>query len=344
MRTYKRLTQLTLVIYLSALLVACGSEEGPQPEPYQQKFNTNLPLSIGASISYSDTAVSAIESMQIYNEDFSALAGEEIYEVTFDSNGKPFSFYFSSTPDAIKIHGIDGPLETSSGGITYQLDQMRFNNPLVLLNEFNTNPNGITTATATIQYGSSSGVLNNIAIQYNTVNVDTTYSGSYGALPVTAAFFNAEIQASINLLGQTITIDDTISNTLLFTKGIGIVRHTGTYVSSDHIYNSEIISLNNLPRTIWFNRNNGNPNLASGSSSTFQMQGSGTINPDDYNLVNIEEINSLEWITLQQNSSNFRVTMKSHSNLPTETTSVEVVFEHKVTERRVSAAVILVSE
>lgn len=342
MRAYKTLTQLTMASCFGILLAACGGESpDPQPEPYVQKFNPNLPLSIGGSISYADAAMGAIESMQIHDEEFSAQVGEDIYEVTFDSTEKSFSFYLSSTPTQIKIYGIDGPIEASSNGIVYQLDQLRFDAPLTLYNEFDSNPSGSTSATATIQSGNSSGTLNNINIQYQTLNLQTVYAGSYGTLPVTAAFLNANIEASINLLGQTITIDNNLSNTLLFTPGIGIVRHTGTYVSSEHTFNSEIVSVNNLPRTIWFNRNNGNPTLASGSSSTLQMAGLGTINPNDYALVNLENINDLGWINIQQNSSNYRVSMQNNSGLPTSTTALEVVFEHKVTRRRVSAAVIL---
>ena len=337
--------QLFFVGALSSLLIACGGEDDPNPtpDPYVQQFHPLLPLSVGASISYFDTASGDIESMQIYDDALSSSSGEDIYQVTFDSSEKSLSFYFASTPDSILVYGIDGPINVSGNGLTYQLDELRFNQPLTLKSPFTNNPTGSTIASATIQIGNSSALLDNINIQYQTLNLDTQYEGGYGTLPVTAAFFNASVETDVNVLGQNISIDETITNTLLFTKGIGIVRHTGTYVSEAHTYNSEITTLNNLPNTIWYNRNNGNPSLASGSSNTFQMAGLGTIHPNDYALVNLEDINDLGWISLQQNNNNYRVSMDNNGSLPTETTAVEVVFEHKVTERRVSASVILLA-
>lgn len=327
------------------LLTACGGDNTPDPDPdppYVQQFNTYLPLAVGASLSYSDSNVGSIESLHILDSDLSTSTRTDVYEVTLDSSDKTFSFFFGSDANRIRIYGIDGPITVTSGGVEYSLDELRFTTPLTLQSTGSNRNSGDTTASAVIRSGSLSANLNNIAISYQTTNLDTLYYGSYGTLPVRAALFRASVVANVNVFGQSVSIDETLNNTLLFAKGIGIVRHAGTYVSEEHLYNSELASLNNLPRTIWYNYNNGNPRLASGSSNTFQINGQGNISSNDYRLANMDEINALRWISVQEGSGRYTVSLNG-SGLPSTSTSVEVVFEHKVTARRLSANVTLLA-
>ena len=325
----------------SILLAACGGDNQPDPDPpYQQQFNPYLPLAVGASLSYQDTNVGAIDSMHILNEELSQQTGNDIYEVTMDSGDRTFSFFFSSDANRIRLYGIDGPIAITSGNIAFELDELRFDNPITLQSSTSAS-GGTTLASAVISAGGSSSTLNNINVTYQTVNVDSVYNGQYGTLPVRAALLNAAVTANVSILGATYNIDETLSNSLLFAKGIGIVRHSGTYVSTDYTYNSELTGLNNLPRSVWFNYNNGNPQLASGSSSIFQINGQGTISSNDYRLANLDNINALGWIRVQEGSGRYTVSMPGGGSLPTSTTSVEAVFEHRVTGRRVSANVTL---
>ena len=335
-----------VLLCAGTLMAACGGDNTPTPQPdppYEQLFNTYLPLAVGASLSYQDSNVGSIESMHILDSALSQNAGADVYEVTFDSASNTFSFFMASDANRIRVFGIDGPIAVESGGVQYSLDNLRFASPLIMQSNSSNQNSGNTTATAVIRSGSLSANLNNIAISYQTTNLDTTYYGSYGTLPVRAALFRASVNASINVFGQNVAIDETLTNTLLFAKGIGIVRHAGTYVSVDDQYNSELTSLNNLPRTIWYNYNNGNPRLASGSSNVFQINGQGTISSNDYRLANMDQINALRWITVQEGSGRYTVSLNSNSSLPTTNSSVEVVFEHKVTERRLSANVTLLA-
>jgi hypothetical protein len=327
------------------LLGACGGDPDPdpQPDPYVQQFNPYLPLAVGASLSYYDANFGNLDSMHILNEELTQAKGVDIYEVTFDGADNTFSFFFSSAANNIKLYGIDGPINVTAGAINYSLDKLRFNTPLVLQSDFNNQNSGTTNASATISSGSSSSDINNVSISYTTINLDTSYSGSYGTLPVRGALLSAQINASVNVLGQTLNIDETLSNSLLFAKGIGIVRHTGSYVSAENTHNSEVTALNNLPRSVWFHYNNGNPSLASGSSSSFQINGQGNISSSQYDLVNMSDINALGWITVQESGGRYSVSMPGGGNLPSTSTSVEVVFEHNTTGRRLSANVTLLA-
>ena len=325
----------------SILLTACGGDNQPDPDPpYQQRFNPYLPLAVGASLSYADSNVGDIDSMHILNDGLSQQFDTEIYEVTMDSTENTFSFFFSSDANRIRLYGIDGPIATSSGNLQFELDELRFNTPITL-HSTSSSSSGVTSATAVLRAGTSTSTLNNINVTFQTVNVDSVYSGQYGSLPVRAALLNATVTGSVNVLGSSISIDETLNNSLLFAQGLGIIRHSGTYVSNDYTYNSELTGLNNLPRTVWFNYNNGNPQLASGSSSIFQINGQGIISSNDYRLANLNQINALGWIQVQEGSGRYSVTMPGGGSLPDNSTSIEVVFEHRVTERRISANVTL---
>ncbi|MEE2730298.1 MAG: hypothetical protein VYA55_05715 [Pseudomonadota bacterium] len=327
----------------SALLVACGGDQtpDPQPEPYVQQYNTYLPLAVGASLRYADTNVGSLESLHILDSALSQQAGMDVFEVTLDSANQTFSFFLSSDEERILLYGLDGPIMVDNNGLAFELDELRFDSPLVLERSGHNLNSGHTLASASLAYNGVQSHLTDIDIQYQTISVDNLYQGAYGTLPVRAALFRADVTAVVQVLGQSIEIEETLSNTLLFTKGIGIVRHTGTYVSEEHTYNSELTALNNLPRTIWFDYNNGRPRLASGASNVFQIAGQGNISSNDYALANLERINQLGWIQLQNSNGRYSVTLPGGASLPQHSTSVEVVFEHRVTARRLSANVTL---
>jgi len=69
-----------MLLCAGTLLAACGGDNTPtpQPDPYEQQFNTYLPLAVGASLSYNDSNFGNIDSMHILDEALSQAVGTDV--------------------------------------------------------------------------------------------------------------------------------------------------------------------------------------------------------------------------------------------------------------------------
>lgn len=313
---------------------SADTEGSTSPYVFNRTQFEYLPLTDGTSIQYNDDTTATVTL------DTNDFAGKGVYAV---QNGST-TLYFSSTETKMAFHGADGSIEKN--GIT--ITKLRFYDTIGNLSSipmlYSSTPAGsdaVFTETTTIAKATSSNILigtvDVLSLDVTSIFTNTEENLSYGSLPTRQLTFS--IQGMVQppaLLGQP-PFSVTFTDTLYLTSGIGIVKHQST----DYGIDNEISSLVGLPTTIWFNNENNTPVIDSESDSTFTIAGIGAISSSTYRIANIDDLNEIPWLTIQEDtaSNTFNVEMNAHADLPSTLTSVEVIFENKETEERLSGNV-----
>lgn len=333
------LTRNVLAMVMCSTLIACGGggggsggndspkESGNAADAYAAEFNEYLPLTDEGSITYNDTSNGLLSSVQNLSTEFST-SSFDVYNILFTPVGNSninVGFNFSSTPDAIQLHAITGPIDLS---ILY-LHSLTLEAPITIYNGSDdmSVTDQETTATALISLDSDADgtKIKDIAVTYSITTTPVNYYFGFKQLPVIAVEITTHIVRN-NIL-VIIDIDEEFSTTLYFAKGIGILRHDGFYGGLS--FASELYSINNLPLPIWFDYNATSETISlnSDSSSTFSTLTTGPISSDNYSISNMEEINALGWVSVQESGSTYTIDV---TDIPTDETlpySLEVVFE-----------------
>ncbi|RLT99936.1 MAG: hypothetical protein D9N11_13740 [Ketobacter sp.] len=339
-------------ILSSLLLVACGGggsgggEDGTggggEAPGYTQTFNTYLPLLAGSSIDYSDSSAGLVTATISKDADTSQSKKKDIYRIVFDFSGTPLSLLVESNPNAINLHGIDGPFIVNVpelGGDT-EVDNIRLNQPIVIYDGDDTIAIKSITGTAHVSSPFATGPVT-ISLDYSKAETASQYleNGLFGDgdLPSIISSLNLVVKKiSAGFISKSVNLP--ITTELSLSPGLGIVKHEGNYLSLT--VESDISDLEQLPYPIWFFRNAGSPIAVAGQ--TF-MTSEGNVDSTQYAIANLDEINELGWITVEEDtaSNTFNVTMQNHADLPDTLTSVEVVFENRSTGERMSGNVTL---
>lgn len=340
------LTRTVPLLFSAALLVACGGgggggggatpsvggSTGPVYVPddcTDTVFNEYLPLAVKTSINYNDSSSGQVDC----DSTLTASENRDIYSIAYVYAGQPLTFYISSTADSILLWGIDGPIEVSDSP-SIKVNKLRFDTPIVIRD-------GSTTGTGSTNASAQIGVfpIGNISVNYDRLEIDSIYPQTYffgdGELPVKSVTLVTTIDHS------SLNNPVVLTTTFQFAKGLGIVKHQGTYVFS---VDSKIDSVTGLPEPIWFNYSGSGDPAQTSASALFSINGE-EISPSEYTLVNGDDINALGWITVAENlsSTGYEVAMQYDSALDSVILpySVEVIFENIATGEHLSANVTL---
>ena len=337
MKTYP-IARATSLAILTATLFACGGGGGGgSPERNSSggtgyvaddctatTFNEYMPLAIDTSINYTDGSSGQVSC----SSDLTASEGTDIYSIAYEYAGQPLTFYISSTPSSILLWGIDGPIEIESG---LNVNYLRFDEPIVVRN-------GTSSGSAATEASAQVGFINlgGIDISYTWVETDSIYNENaqfgYGDLPIKSVTLITNVEYSSTKPPAT------LSTTFNLAKGLGIVRHSGSYV--DFSVNNYIDSVTGLPEPIWFNYSGIADPALSSPSNLFSINGN-VISPSKYIVVNADAINSLNWLSIAENvsSTGYEVDALPHTDLESLSLpySVEVIFENISTGERLSS-------
>jgi hypothetical protein len=315
------------------LLSGCGLETDDDDEDTDNTTsvqidvtqNAYLPLTNGTTILYTENSASPgdIKADISYDVSMSASKGYPVYVASL-SGGLDLDLYFRSTRNQIELLGIDGPVILDGSGNS--VDDLRFGTPLKLIGNLT---NQTTSATATAVLNGNSFANQAISISYSLTNTNVEFGSGDARLPTLRAKIDASLSASV--AGSTVGPFPVELN-FFFSKGLGIAQHNGNYNGSTNPnYDFELYDLQKLPNPIWFSHD-GNP--ANNSTSTFTITENGSdsnMSTLDYRIVNQAALDSLGWLTVTEESTEiFSVAIEtSSSSLPTELTSVQVLFEKR---------------
>ena len=309
------------------------TEDSTTPYIFGRTQFEYLPFTTGTSIQYDD------DSEASATLDTSEFADQSVYAI--ENNGT--TLYLSTTATKMALHGVDTAIEITGGGITATLEKLRFYDetsgekisiPLL----YSTTPEDTEASPTTIKARATAktnlGTYNINSLSISSKFVDTELTGlTYGALPTRKLTFAISGMADVIITQFFVSFTDT----LYLASGIGIVKHQST----DYEINNEIVSLTGLPKTIWFNNDGVNP-PTSDDNTTFSIAGGDPISSSTYRVANIDKLSEDNpWLTIQEDtaSNTFNVDMTAHEDLPTTLTSIEVIFENKETEERLSGNV-----
>lgn len=335
------------------LIAACGGgggggggSESPQDSVYTDNsykplFNTFLPLTEGAVINYEDATNAAITSTISLNEDLSD-SETDVYAITFtNAEEDPLpTFHFSSAPETVTLYGIDGPFEFEASGVEISINELRFDTPVTVFQQGETASEASVIASAQADIvipGIFSGpvTLSDIEVAYSTSATLSSVDLDYGELPTISINVTAQINYTLVVpFFDDIEITDLeLATNFNLAKGIGIVTNTGDFIEQP--INNTIVSLENVPQTIWFQRNGTNdPTALNGMDTTFQTD-SELILSTEYEIANLDEINENDWVQITEDSASntYYIEMQYSDSMPSELTSIEVVFEDNSGER-----------
>ena len=345
---------LKYLIYLLSftfLLSACGLETDEDEEEVTEESEVTtttvlvhdqhplLPLTSGTSLQYSDTSAGNVTATVIYDASESQAQNLNIYEMSFVYGSNTIGLVLSSTSSGVTWLGIEGPVEITSDSTSITLNSLYFDEPIVLIGDTGNATTGTSLSSSNEFWEAAS-----LEIDYTTGSSTTVFDADnegYGILPAHTVNIVSEIEVSLS--GSVVTTLN-LATTLSFVEGIGVVEHVGNYIGT--AVSSKLSSLSNLPLTIWFDYDGINdPILTNGSDAIFQTD-SGNILTDTYSLYNKEELDALDWIDVVANTStdSYEVKLTVTDDLPTELTSVQVIFEDKQFGRRISGNVTIFEE
>lgn len=340
------LSRFALISLSSLILSACGGGGGSggsgsgssATDPVaclSQEFNRYLPLTEGTSINYDFNTTSGVVDCDLALTD---AKNTDIYSLAYEFGMQPLTLYVSSTPSSITLYGIDGPIDIDIPTVgTRELDQIRFNEAVVLLGDAPVMPRQIS---ATGKLGSANITL---VLEYDKNESDDTYddNGVFGDgdLPARISELDLSIE-SVRYSGITFNLAAALHTQLTMAEGIGLVRHQHTAEGVTFNITSNISSVSGLPIPLW--RDYVSPNAPSVvGNSYFTIDGT-TVTDSDYSLVNAADISATGWLTIEaDNAGIFQIITEYDAVLDTLTLpySVQVIFENLSSGEQVSTSV-----
>jgi hypothetical protein len=341
------LSRFALISLSSLILSACGGGGGSggsgsgssATDPVaclSQEFNRYLPLTEDTSINYDFNTTSGVVSCDVTLTDEN---GTDIYSIAYEFGMQPLTLYVSSTPSSITLYGIDGPIDIDIPTVgTRELDQIRFDEPVVLLNDGPAITNEEVSGTGKL------GTANiTLVLEYNKNETDTTYADNgvfgEGDLPARISELDLSIE-SVRYSGITFNLAAALHTQLTMAEGIGLVRHQHTAEGLTFSIASNISSVSGLPLPLWLDYVSPNAPSVVGNSY-FTIDGT-TVTDSDYSLVNAADISATGWLTIEaDNAGIFQIITEYDAVLDTLTLpySVQVIFENLSSGEQVSTSV-----
>ncbi|MCP5016822.1 MAG: hypothetical protein GY938_16370 [Ketobacter sp.] len=303
-----------------------------------------LPLTNATQFFYTETGGSpgAVEGSVTYDLGTSNSKGYSVYKVAISGGNVDMELYFRTTTNQIELLGIDGPLGVSGSA---SVDHLRFATPIRLIG----NRSDQTTAvTADVVYNGAPEDGTVISLTYDTTNTSNeTVSRSDWTeleLPTLKSVLTADINISVG--GLSLDPFPIVMN-FYFTKGLGLVQHSGDLTSSaGNEYEIKFHDLDALPNLIAFDQTGSN---VEGTSSFFTLADGAidtNISSTEYRIANLSALNALGWLEIEEtNTDVYSVGIDTASDaLPDSLTSVQVIFENRYSSgERLSASVTLLA-
>lgn len=348
------LSRIALISLFTLVLSACGGGGGgggggsdnssSTPAPtgcLGNTFNRFLPLTEETSINYDFNATSGAVSCDVALSDEN---GTDIYSIDYEFGMQPLTLYVNSTSDGITLYGIDGPIEMDLPVVgTRELDQVRFDEPVILLDDGPAINGRSVSAT-----GKSGGTDVTLNFEYDKTETNGVYEDNlvFGAGDLPSRVSSLELRiVSVKIGLLTLTPTATLNTELTMAEGIGLLRHEHTAVGLTFGIASNISSVSGLPYPLWLDFVADNaPTVNPDSTSYFSIDGT-SVNSSDYSLVNAADISATSWLNIEaDNAGEFQVVTTYDAALDTLPLpySVQVIFEHISSGKRVSTSVTLI--
>lgn len=303
-----------------------------------------LPLSNATQFYYTETGGSPGEVVGsvTYDVGTSNSKGYSVYKVAISGGNMDMELYFRTTTNQIELLGIDGPVGVSGSA---SFDHLRFATPIRLIG---TRSDQTTAATADIYYNGELQDDTVVTFTYDTTNTtnETVNRSDWTELelPTLKSALDAEITISV---GELDLESFPITLNFYFTKGLGLVQHSGDITASaGNEYEIKFHDLDNLPNLIAFDQTSTN---IEGTSSFFTLADGASdtnISSAEYRIANLSALNALGWLEIEEtNADVYSVGIDTTSDaLPSSLTSVQVIFENRYSSgERLSASVILLA-
>ncbi len=340
---------------------ANAGEEEAIP-PFIATQHELLPLIENTTIAYDDG-----KSLEVTKS--TALPDEttDIYAVNYGD----ITQFFSSTPEQILLHGVDGvfSIPDNAPATNISFNTIRFSPPILIwkkeqdIIENQIEAGGTATATLTarvlglpITRDISATILDSSTSQWTANQTLTSAIGQ---------FQSKKIVIAINLA---ITIPELSSevfsfllrDTLNLVPGIGIISRDVDYTngqSDDSAlkFTHTISAINELPHPITFVKSGASPAPSPPEDTTnetydqdriFNFSNNGTnISSELYDITNMIDINTAGWINITKDNinKNYTVDILVNENTPVSSTSALVMFEHKISGQELPANINLIA-
>ena len=340
------------IAFGTLMLSGCGLETDDDEEDNSSsptvvvdiEQNPYLPLTNATQFYYTETGGSPgeVEGSVTYDVGTSNNKGYSVYKVAISGGNLDMELYFRTTTNQIELLGIDGPVGVSGSA---SFDHLRFTTPIRLIG---TRSDQTTAATANIYYDGEQRDDTVITFTYDTTNTTNETVGRSDwtelELPTLKSVLDAEITISVG--GIELDPFPIILN-FYFTKGLGLVQHSGDITSgAGNEYEIKFHDLDNLPNLIAFDQTNSN---VEGTSSFFTLAdgvSDTNISSTEYRIANLSALNALGWLEIEEtNTDVYSVGIDTTSDaLPDSLTSVQVIFESRYSSgERLSASVTLLA-
>lgn len=288
-----------------------------------------LPLTDGSALVYSDSLLNqVVANVERVNQD-SGDTGP-LHQVEFTNQNLNLGLLIRTSTSKVEWLGINGPINVSQGVSNFTLESLRFDNPIVIIG--NGNHTGTTTASIVTDNDQANASTPTVSYRINNSNSEYDNAGAlYGPLPTLRVNIVSDIEIKIGI--QTVLTLSNLTTQLSFATGIGIVQFQSDFQGG--VLNSDLTNLRDLPQTIWYQYNDGNPILANGSSATVMIDNSPVLG-SRFDIYNQDELDQLDWLTvsLDPASDSYQATVTYSENLPNQLTSVQVIFQDRENPER----------
>lgn len=303
--------------------------------------NVYLPLTNATSLFYTligSGSPGGLETLVTYDSSLSNSRGYPVYKLALTDSSLNLDLYFRSTTNNIQLIGIDGPVDV--GDVT--IDNLRFTTPLNLIGTIsNRTVNGTANLDGIVSADNAA-----LSISYSLSNSTSTpfnSSDNDWVFPTLSADLDMEITLTA-LGGDPLQLDLNFQ----FTEGLGIVQHSAIIDGApSEAYEIEFYDLERLPNIIVFNQDGSE---AFGTSKVFSFPSTPSDSPitnSDYEILNQSALDDLDWLTISVGSITtdaYDVNIETASaELPSELTSIQVLFKRHNSDERLSANVTLLA-
>ena len=333
------------------LLSGCGletdedsDEESDSVTSVQVEVEQNayLPLTNATTLFYSLVGAGdpgGLETLVTYDISLSNSKGYSVYRLALQNSSLNLDLYFRSTTNNIQLIGIDGPVTLDDVSV----DNLRFATPVNLIGNTSSRTINATADLAGSLSADDAALTINYSLSNNTDESFTSDDNNW-VFPTLRAELDMEITLTA-IGGDPMQLDMTFD----FTKGLGIVSHSAvTNDAADAAYEIRFYDLDKLPNIIVFNQDG---TEALGTSMVFSLADPDTasdtpITSTDYVIVNQNELDDLGWLTVDVGSITadaFDIQINDDPELPSDLTSVQVLFKKRNSEERLSANVTLLA-